>query len=78
MPYQSRKVRGKKCYRVYNKKTKKVFAKCTSEENAAKQLRLLRAIENNKNFVTYSSMKNRSKSNMSNRSNNKSSKNRNK
>lgn len=78
MPYQSRKVRGKKCYRVYNKKTKKVFAKCTSEENAAKQLRLLRAIENNKNFVTYSSMKNRSKSNMSKRSNNKSSKNRNK
>jgi hypothetical protein len=60
MPYQSRKVRGKKCYRVYNKKTKKIFAKCTSKENASKQLRLLMAIENNKNFITYSSIKNKS------------------
>jgi len=57
MPYQSRKVRGKNCYRVYNKKTKKVFANCTSAKNASRQLRLLRAIENNKNFVPYSSMK---------------------
>jgi hypothetical protein len=57
MPYQSRKVRGKNCYRVYNKNSKKVFAKCTSKRNSVKQLRLLRAIENNKNFVTYSSMK---------------------
>jgi hypothetical protein len=60
MPYQSRKVRGKNCYRVSNKKSKKVFAKCTSKRNSVKQLRLLRAIENNKNFVTYSSMKNKS------------------
>lgn len=60
MPYQSKKVRGKNCFRVYNKKSKKVFAKCTSKRNAIKQLRLLRAIENNKNFVTYSSIKNKS------------------
>ena len=60
MPYQTRKVRGKNCFRVYNKKSKKVFAKCSSKRNAIKQLRLVRAIENNKNFVTYSSMKNKS------------------
>lgn len=65
MPYQTRKVRGKKCYRVYNKKTKKVFAKCTTKEKASKQLRLLRAIENNKNFVANSSIK-KSRKNMKN------------
>ena len=68
MPYQTRKVRGKNCYKVFkniNKKTKKgtirktkrVFSKCTTAENAKKQMILLRAIENNKNFVPYSSMK---------------------
>ena len=46
-----RKVNKKNCYRVSNKKTKKVFAKCTSKKNATRQMRLLRAIENNKNFV---------------------------
>jgi hypothetical protein len=51
MPYASRKVPRKNCWKVYNKKTKKVFAKCTSSENAQKQMNLLRAIENNKNFV---------------------------
>lgn len=51
MPYISRKVPRKKCYRVTNKKTKKVFAKCTSKSNAKKQMRLLRAIENNKKFT---------------------------
>ena len=50
MPYRSRKVRGKSCYKVTNKVNKKVFAKCTSKENAAKQLRLLRAIQFNKDF----------------------------
>jgi hypothetical protein len=50
MPYKTRKVRGKKCYRVYNAKTKRVFAKCTSKKNAVKQMRLLRAVENNKSF----------------------------
>lgn len=51
MPYTYRKVRGKSCYRVYNKKTKKTFAKCATKENALKQMRLLRAIENNKKFI---------------------------
>lgn len=51
MPYKSRKVANKNCYRVYNRKTKKTFAKCSTKENAAKQIRLLRAIQNNKNFV---------------------------
>jgi len=46
-----RKVNKKNCYRVSNKKTKKVFAKCSSKKNATRQLRLLRAIENNKDFV---------------------------
>jgi len=50
MPYQSRKVPKKNCYRVTNRKTKRVFAKCSTKENAKKQLRLLRAIEYNKNF----------------------------
>lgn len=51
MPYKSRKVRNKNCYKVYkNDKTKKVFAKCATKENAKKQMRLLRAIQFNKNF----------------------------
>ena len=61
MPYTMRKVPGKKCYRVskkYTKKskqskkgTRKVFAKCATRENAVKQMRLLRALEYNKNFT---------------------------
>jgi hypothetical protein len=51
MPYTYRKVRGKSCYKVFNIKTKKVFAKCSTKKNALKQLRLLRAIQNNKKFV---------------------------
>jgi hypothetical protein len=51
MPYSIRKVPKKPCYRVYNKKSKKVFAKCSTRENAQKQVRLLRALEFNKNFV---------------------------
>lgn len=51
MPYKSRKVRNKNCYKVYkNDKTKKVFAKCSTKDNAQRQMRLLRAIQNNKNF----------------------------
>jgi len=51
MPYKSIKVRNKNCYKVYkNDKTKKVFAKCATKENAQRQMRLLRAIQNNKNF----------------------------
>jgi len=57
MPYRLHKVSGKKCYRVLNKRSKKVFARCTSKAKAKRQLRLLRAIENNKNFVPYSSIR---------------------
>ena len=51
MPYKTRKVRNKPCYKVYNAKTKKVFAKCTTKEQAEKQMRLLRGLENNKDFA---------------------------
>jgi len=51
MPYKSRKVRGKDCYRVINKQTRKVFAKCTTLQNSKKQMRLLRAIRYNKKFI---------------------------
>jgi hypothetical protein len=69
MPYQTRKVRGKNCYRVTkkvsktdknnkknvktvkNNKLRTVFSKCTTKEKADKQLRLLRALQYNKNFV---------------------------
>ncbi len=50
MPYILRKVRGKNCWQVKNKYTKKVFAKCSSKKNAKSQMRLLRAIEFNKSF----------------------------
>lgn len=57
MPYTMRKVPNKKCYRVSNRKSKRVMAKCASKKNAEKQLRLLRAIQNNKNFVPRKSAK---------------------
>lgn len=65
MPYYTRKVRNKNCYRVSKKinKTKKnktkrrVFSKCTTRAKAKSQIRLLHAIENNKNFVPRSSIK---------------------
>ncbi len=50
MPYVIRKVRKQDCYKVSNKKTKKVYAKCSSLENAKKQVRLLQAIEKNASF----------------------------
>ena len=46
-----RKLTGKNCYKVYNRKTKRVYAKCTTKVKAQKQIKLLRAIENNPNFV---------------------------
>ncbi len=52
MPYHTRKVRGKNCYRVSNKNNKRVFSKCTSLTNAKKQTRLLNALHYNKNFVS--------------------------
>jgi len=45
MPYVLRKMPNQSCYRVYNRRTKKVMAKCSSLENAERQIRLLRAIE---------------------------------
>jgi hypothetical protein len=57
MPYLTRKVRGKPCYRVYNKKTKKVFSKCANKEKAKKQMKLLRAIMFNKDFKPNSTRK---------------------
>jgi hypothetical protein len=55
MPYTIRKVQNKPCFKVYNKKTKRVYSKCSSKKNAQSQLRLLRAIEYNKDFVPRSS-----------------------
>jgi len=57
MPYTIRKVPKKPCYKVMNRKTKRVFAKCATKENAKKQLRLLNAIEYNKNFVPRKTVK---------------------
>jgi len=51
MPYSIRKVPNKRCYRVTNRKSKKVMAKCTSKDNAKKQVRLLLGIENNRTFA---------------------------
>lgn len=45
MPYQIRKVKGKECYEVKNKQTKKVHAKCSTKVNAEKQMRLLYMVD---------------------------------
>ena len=45
MPYKLRKIPNQDCYRVYNRRTKRVFAKCSSLVNARRQMRLLNAIE---------------------------------
>ena len=50
MPYTIRKVRGRPCYRVKNRRTKRVFAKCTSKKNAKAQIKLLHAIDYNPKF----------------------------
>ena len=50
MPYQLRKVNNRRCYSVKNLKKKKTFSKCTSKKKALKQIRLLRALQNNKSF----------------------------
>ena len=50
MPYQIRKVTNRRCYKLYNSNTKKVFSKCGSKPNVQKQLRLLRALQYNKAF----------------------------
>lgn len=50
MPYATRKVRNRRCFKVYNRNTKRVFSKCTSKLKARRQMNLLRAIKNNKSF----------------------------
>jgi len=45
MPYSIRKMPKRPCYRLYNTKTKKVFAKCTTMKRAKGQMRLLQAIK---------------------------------
>ena len=45
MPFVMRKLPNKNLYRVYNRETKKVYAKATTKENAQKQIRLLYLIE---------------------------------
>ena len=57
MPYQIRKVTKRRCYKLYNRNTKKVFSKCGSKPNVQKQLRLLRALQYNKTFKPYSQNK---------------------
>ena len=51
MPYSYLKVRNKNCFKVFNKKTKKVYSKCTTRDKAKRQIRLLKAIENNSDFA---------------------------
>ena len=58
MPYTMRKIPNKNCFRVSKKYaknakkgTRKVFSKCSTRANAIKQMRLLRALEYNKNFT---------------------------
>ena len=52
MPYKTIKVKGKyNCYRVINVQTKKAFSKCSTRKNAIRQMKLLRALQFNKNFV---------------------------
>ena len=50
MPYAVRKMPKRNCFKVFNKNTKKVFAKCTSRVKSQKQLRLLRGIKYNPKF----------------------------
>ena len=60
MPYKTIKVKGKyNCYRVINTQTKKSFSKCSTRKNASRQMKLLRALQFNKNFVPYSQLKNK-------------------
>lgn len=47
MPYAIRKVPGKKCFKVVNKDTGRVLAKCTSKEKAEKQIAYLHSVEGN-------------------------------
>jgi hypothetical protein len=49
MPYTLRKLPGIPRWKVFNKKTGRVFAKRTTYDKATRQLRLLRGIERKEN-----------------------------
>ena len=51
VPYTIRKTTRKNCFKVMNKKTCKVFSKCSTRENAIRQDKLLRALLYNPNFT---------------------------
>jgi hypothetical protein len=51
MPYQIRKVKGKKCYRLTNKKTKRVLAKCSTLKKIKNQLRFLNYINHTRKKI---------------------------
>ena len=53
MPYRIRHLRKtrKNCYQVISAKKRRVFSKCTTKKKAEKQIRLLRAIQYNKDFI---------------------------
>jgi hypothetical protein len=49
-PFAMRKLRLQPLYTVYNKATRRVYAKATTKEKAERQLKLLRAITYNPDF----------------------------
>jgi hypothetical protein len=51
VPYTIRKTYRKDCYQVSNRKTKRIFAKCSTLNNAIRQDRLLRALLYNPSFI---------------------------
>jgi hypothetical protein len=48
MPLKIRKVRNKDCWKVYNVETKEIHAKCSSKDDAIKQVKLLEQIDKEK------------------------------
>jgi len=48
MPYTLRKLPGVPLWKVFNKKTGRVFSKRTTHDKATRQLRLLRGLEKEK------------------------------
>jgi hypothetical protein len=50
VPYTIRKTYRRPCYRVMNKRSRRVFAKCATLENARSQDRLLRGLLYNPDF----------------------------
>lgn len=61
MPYLIRKVNKKNCFSVRNKKSRRIYSKCTTKKKAKKQIRLLNALENNAAFRKKLTQKRRQK-----------------